>query len=93
MKKLLIAPHVHLNGTSQESLANAYADAVTAVGKALEALYETAPNARDFYPAMDRYKQAQLEHSARVEKLRSVQAELAALAIAVDERQDQAGID
>lgn len=81
----MIAPTVHLNGTSQGELLRAYSDATAAVDAALRALSETSPHARDYYvQAPDAYGRAAVEHSLRVEKLTDVYDELLALFNAVD---------
>lgn len=74
-------PVVHLNGTSAERLLEGFTDARYAVSKAIDALEEAAPNARDYYPlGGSAFDVAVDEHRARVDKLRSVAKELGELA-------------
>ncbi len=81
------APMVHLNGTSQQSLLDAYEDAATAVSRAIDALAATAPNGRDYYPLGDNaLREALAEHRARQLKLAGVKDELAAIFRAVKQR-------
>lgn len=81
------APMVHLNGTSQQSLLDAYKDAATAVSRAMDALVATAPNGRDYYPLGDNaLREALVEHRARMLKLAEVKDELAAIFRAVKQR-------
>ncbi len=76
----MILPTIHLNGTSGMSLLTQIREAHRAVDKALKALYGMAPHARDYYPqGDDAFVQATTEHSARLERLRSVAEELDAL--------------
>ena len=46
-------PTVHLNGTSKDTLLNAYTAANSALLNALEALEACAPNGRDYYVSGD----------------------------------------
>ncbi len=70
-------PTIHLNGSSAEQLRAGYMAAIEAMHDAIEALAETAPNARDYYPQGDSaHTEARQEHEARMSKLMSVQAEL-----------------
>ena len=49
MTAKLTAPTVHLNGTSGNELADGYMKAAVAIQTAIEAIYETYPNERDYY--------------------------------------------
>lgn len=74
-------PTIHLNGTSAQSLLDQQTDAGHAVYKAMEALGNAAPNARDYYVQGDgAFQRAAAEHTARMEKLRSVYDDLQKLA-------------
>ena len=76
----MIAPSIHLNGSSAESLLAEYEAAGAALRSALVALGEAAPNARDYYPqGPDAYAQAAREHGSRIERLRAVLEEIAQL--------------
>lgn len=73
-------PSVHLNGTSRGALSEGYEDASRAVHRALQALVECCPNARDYYVQDDRaFEEARDEHQARIDKLQSVIRDIAEL--------------
>lgn len=46
----MLAPTIHLNGTSQTQLADEYLAAMEALREASDALAEITINARDYYP-------------------------------------------
>ena len=46
----MVAPTVHLSGTSAAALLEGYEAATAAVTAACNALRDAAPNARDYYP-------------------------------------------
>lgn len=70
-------PVIHLNGTSKESLEEGYESAVRAVRKAIEALEDAGPNARDYYPQGDRsFRRAAEQHAERLKVLGDVRADL-----------------
>ena len=78
-------PTIHLNGTSAQELLAKYQEAARAVNTAMTMLALSGPHGRDYYP-QDQYRsvsaaitEAQAEHVARMEKLRSVYTELLAL--------------
>lgn len=82
----LTGPRIHLNGTSRKSLEEQYEAAIEALGKALDALGETSPNARDYYPIEPgAFSRAMGEHASRVRRLREVQGELYWLRESLDE--------
>ena len=74
----MITPSVHLNGTSKAELQRMYSDAYRAVRAALQAVEESAPNARDYYVQSieGAHRIAVAEHCARLEKLATVAREL-----------------
>lgn len=73
----MIKPVIHLNGTSKEALAKQYDDAVKVLRGAIQAVEDTAPNARDYFVfGVSGYPQAVTEHIERLGKLRSVLKEL-----------------
>lgn len=72
-------PHLTRNGSSPARLAEDYEVARLALGKALECVQDTAPNARD-YLTTDDYITARTRHEARVSALRAMGDEMAALA-------------
>jgi hypothetical protein len=80
----LTAPTIHMNGTARDSLLEANLGASDALRAALAALELNAPNPRDYYPQGDAaFPAAAREHADRVSRLRSVLAELEALAEAI----------
>lgn len=85
----MIKPTIHLNGSSSERLLEGYCDASLAITRALDKLTESAPNARDYYPQGDEaFALARSEHSDRIKRLTSVQAELRDLAEHVADERD-----
>lgn len=73
-------PTIHLNGTSREALQSALADANVAIGRAIDAVAETAPNARDYYvQSGNAFNEARNEHDVRIAKLTDVLADIQAL--------------
>lgn len=80
----LIAPLVHLNGSGRRSLLDGYTAAAQKVREALDALRDTAPNGRDYYPrGASALPRAIAEHDVRIQRLDAVLADLDELAIAV----------
>ncbi len=70
-------PTLHLGGTSKGALAADYRLAGDALYHAIEVVSDSAPNPRDYSP--DGYVRAVEQHTARIEKLRSVAEELGEL--------------
>lgn len=86
----LTAPRIHLNGTSRKSLEEQYETALEAISRAIDALGETAPNARDYYPiAPGAFSRAMGEHASRVRRLKEVQGELYWLRESLDEGENE----
>lgn len=82
-------PIVNLNGSAGATLRDAYDAAVSAGSDALLALYDTAPNGRDYQTAPPgAFETARREHDRRIAALRDVQAELVALRDAVQDQID-----
>lgn len=76
----MLIPTVHLNGTTGEVLLEQYTAAAQAVSKAIDAVCDAGPNARDYYvQGADAGFAAQREHEARVRSLKSIRDELAAI--------------
>ena len=89
--KTIIAPRVHLNGTSRPSLIAALDAADDAIGQAYEALKQTAPNGRDYYTeGPQAMQQAQDEHRARLLALHNVQAQLSGIIEAIEDSTTEA---
>jgi hypothetical protein len=81
----VIAPTVHLNGTSGSELEAGYELAATKLHEAIQALDACSPNGRDYYVQEEpggesnAYGRARLEHMHRQSALALVARELAAL--------------
>lgn len=77
-------PTIHLNGTAQQDLLDSVCAAGSALQAAINALYDAAPNARDYYPqGPTAYQTARAEHDARIAKVRDVYRELETLSEAI----------
>ena len=73
----MMAPRVHLNGTSGEALLDENRKARDAVAVAFALLAHGGPNARDYYViGTDAFRQARDEHRDRLRQLRIVLDEL-----------------
>jgi hypothetical protein len=84
IKRPLMVPTVHLNGTSRDSLLEGYKHAANAVRDAIIALDEAAPHGRDYYPqGKGSIDQAIQEHRERMLKLADVISELEQIAQAI----------
>lgn len=80
----MILPTIHLNGTSVKNLAEDNDRAYAALIEAIDALAQTAPNGRDYYPQGDidgkpALYVAQDQHSERMAMLLQVKRELEAI--------------
>jgi len=85
----LLAPLIHLNGSSPVTLCAGYGDAARTLRDALDALYACSPNARDYYPQGDAaYRQAAAEHEKRINALRQVNAEIEMIVENINEQVD-----
>ena len=77
LRKSVIAPTVHLNGTSQDELLKQLADAVNAIRSAETALAEATPHGRDYYIQPGQaWDAAILDHNRRQHALDDVREEL-----------------
>ena len=82
----MTTPTIHLNGTPRERLIETLCDAGAAVNAAIEAVQQTAPIGRDYYPQGNAaLTHATGEHVKRLVKLKEVYQELEELAIAINE--------
>lgn len=83
-------PTIHMNGSSPEHLLKGLKEAYRAVGIAMRALDEAAPNGRDYYPqGYNAVEEATREHQLRAVKLRSVREELQELVISVQTQKNE----
>ena len=77
----MILPTIHMNGTSKADLFDGYMTALEAMQAAIDAVIQTGPNGRDYYPQGDAaLRQAMDEHRDRLKRLGAVADELNALA-------------
>lgn len=82
-------PTIHLNGSAGEVLQEQYTAAAEAVRKAIDAVCDAGPNARDYYvQGSDAALVAQLEHEARVVSLRRVYDDLVAITEGIQDQLD-----
>lgn len=82
---VLVAPIVHLNGTSKERLLDALGEAWNALTvTAYDALKETAPNGRDYYPVPGLLEKATDQHMRRLKALDELAEEISQLMELVD---------
>jgi hypothetical protein len=78
-----------MNGTGAKNLVESLVTAAGALLDAMDALNETRPNARDYYPqGDDAFPQAVREYQARARMLREVSDELYVIAEAVQDQAD-----
>lgn len=81
----MIAPTVHINGSSRDDLLAKLETAYRAVNAALEAVQGSAPNARDYYvQGPDAFPRATIEHNARTGRLADIATELLDLYLNVE---------
>lgn len=70
---MMILPTVHINGTSREALSAQFAEVLKALQRALEAMADAAPNARDYYPQGESaFRLARAEHESRIACVRAI---------------------
>ena len=61
----VVLPVLHPNGDRPETLLGSLENAYAAVGAAMDALRQCAPNGRNFYPVPGRMQQAEVQHRTR----------------------------
>lgn len=77
----MMKPTIHMNGSDPQRLYDDYINVATAINHALDALVETFPNGRDYYPqGPDAINVAGREHSVRETLLMKVRDEMMDLA-------------
>lgn len=79
----VVVPIIHMNGDNLRTLVVALENAFDAVRDAIEALRQTAPNGRNFYPQPGLMDEAIAQHDTRMRRLREVCDSLEAEAIAI----------
>jgi hypothetical protein len=81
----MMTPTIHLNGTSKEVLMEQVLDALNGLRGALNAMEAAAPNARDYYPQLDRaFERARKEHEERCMRVRKVMEEYGLMLDTID---------
>jgi len=81
----LLMPVIHLNGTSKERLIEALCEASNKLNDAYEALKETAPNGRDYYPiGPSAIITAQEQHHSRLRRLDEIKSEIDQITESID---------
>jgi hypothetical protein len=81
----MMTPTIHLNGTSAKELAEQFANAYSALGEAIRAVNQAAPNGRDYYPqGQSAINEAMAEHRTRIETLNRLRQDMLTLAEATD---------
>jgi hypothetical protein len=86
---MTMIPTVHLNGTAGEVLRDQYAAAAEALRKAIDAVCDAGPNARDYYvQGPDAGSAVQREHEARVASLKRVRDDLAMIREGIQDQID-----
>lgn len=94
--KTIIAPIVHLNGTSKSGLIDPIEEALDAIREAYDKLKKCAPNGRDYYPyeqSQQALSRAQTEHRERLLALHNLQSELEAIWTAIEDREPMASFE
>ena len=80
----MIAPTVHLGGTSRQDLLDQFMEAGHALSLALSKMQDACPNGRDYYlQGPDALPLAMQDHASRVARVQSVMDEYGALCEAV----------
>ena len=77
-------PTIHLNGTGYDTLYEEYNAAYDAVKKAIDAMYDTTCNGRDYYvQGGSAYYRARDERQAAIDKLSKVKDYLAEVLVGI----------
>jgi hypothetical protein len=80
-------PTIHPNGSSAEQLQDGYHEISDALYKALSAMADNGPDARDYYTQGDEAcREASREHEARMRKVQEVRAEIVRIQTAIEEQ-------
>ena len=88
---MTIIPTIHLNGTGYDTLYEEYNAAYGAVKKAIDAMYDTTCNGRDYYvQGGSAYYRARDERQAAIDKLSKVKDYLAEVLVGIiDQKPDR----
>lgn len=81
----MTTPTIHLNGTSKQELADGFELAYDALNAAYDAIKQTAPNGRDFYPQGEWVLSKAIgEHTSRLAQVELLMKEFEQLLEACD---------
>jgi hypothetical protein len=87
----VMIPTVHLNGTAGEVLRHQYRTAVEALRRAIDAMGEAGPNARDYYvQGPDAGLAAQRAHETRIASLKRLREDLAKITAGIERQLEHA---
>jgi len=73
----VIAPIVHLNGTSRQMLMDELEEAYYALGNAYDKVKASGPNGRDYYLMAGLFEKAVKQHTDRLEAIEGVRRSIA----------------
>lgn len=73
----VIAPIVHLNGTSKQMLMDELEEAYYALNKAYDVIKQSGPNGRDYYPVPGLMEKAVEQHTQRLKAIDAVKDSIA----------------
>jgi len=79
----VIAPIIHLNGTSKEMLMDELEAAYYALGNAYDAVKKSGPNGRDYYPVPGLMEKAVEQHSSRLTAIDAVRESISRQLVAI----------
>jgi hypothetical protein len=71
----MIAPIIHINGSSADTLLDQIQKVTSALLGVLRAMQEAHPNGRDYDPKPGLYREAEREHLERVAKIQAIHKE------------------
>lgn len=77
-KRRVVAPYLHINGTSAERLIEQLDAVYLSLQHAFETLNQAAPNPRDYYPVSGSWYGAERQHRRRLHALLELQDEIEA---------------
>jgi hypothetical protein len=81
----IIVPAIHLNGTSKKELLRQVEEAGEALVRAIDALYDMAPNGRDYYHTGN-FKDVVEQHQRRVKLVTEVKNDIDVILDGLDEQ-------
>lgn len=72
----IVTPIVHLNGTSRRELSDQLEQVYCSLGNVVEAMKQSTPNGRDYYPVPGRMDKALAQHWRRMKLITDLQQEI-----------------